>query len=113
MLKQLFSRMASAIGRKHQKALENMKQSSERCLARPSLPVWKEKQEHTYQVMQVRCKTMRDFSIQVYPLEQERIRIAEECVDSLKDCSEHNKVVYDKIVPLIKKMVGEYQSISL
>ncbi len=94
-------------------ALENMKQSSEQCLARPSLPVWKEKQKHAYQVMQVRCQAMRDFSIQVYPLEQERIGIAEECVDSLKDCSEHNTVVYDKIVPLIKKMVNEYKSISL
>ena len=94
-------------------ALEKMKQSSEQCLARPSLPVWKEKQEHAYKVMQVHCQAMRDFSIHVYPLEQKRIRIAEECVSSLKYCSEHNTVVYNEIAPLLTKMVEKYDSISL
>ena len=94
-------------------ALEKMKQSSEQCLARPSLSVWKEKQEHAYQVMQVRCKAMRDFSIQVYPLEQKRIGIAEACVGSLEDCSEHNTVVYNEIAPLATKMIERYDSISL
>ena len=94
-------------------SLEKMKQSSEQCLVRPSLPVWKERQGHAYKVMQVHCQAMRDFSIQVYPLEQERIRIAEECVGSLKDCSEHNTIVYDKISPLVNQMLEAIASVSL
>ena len=94
-------------------SLENMKQSSEQCLARPSLPVWKEKQEHACQVMQVRCQAMRDFSIQVYPLEQKRIRIDEECVGSLKGCLEHDNILNNEVVPLIKQMMEGFYSVSL
>ncbi len=94
-------------------ALEKMKQTSEQCLERPSLPVWKEKQEHAYKVMQVHCQAMRDFSIHVYPLEQKRIRIAEECVGSLKDCSEHGNILNNEIAPLMENMMARLHSVSL
>ena len=94
-------------------SLERMKQSSEQCLARPSLSVWKEKQRHAYQVMQVRCQAMWDFSTQIYPLEQERMEIAEECVGSLEDCPKHVSITYDKMVPLVDKAIEEIASISL
>ena len=91
--------------------LEKMAYSAERCLDRPSLSVWKSNRSRVANTMQVRCQALLDFAEQVYPLEQERIYVAERCTNPVNDCAEHTDVLH-KMGNLMNIMLEKYSSVS-
>ncbi|MCE2453121.1 MAG: hypothetical protein J4F48_09880 [Nitrospinae bacterium] len=75
------------------KVLENMKNTADRCLKRPSLPVWGARQDEIAHSKQIICQAQKDFAEQALELEFRRIEIAKHCEGSLDECAEHQTVV--------------------
>jgi len=73
--------------------LVKMRNSSERCLQRPALAVWKSERYAIWIFLQVRCGVKKDFAEEVLILEQKRAAIAGRCDSSLNECSEHKEIV--------------------
>ena len=73
--------------------LNKMRVASERCLQRPALAVWKHKQGEIGNTLRVRCGAYRDFAIDAFPLEKERLGVARQCAGPLKECSEHQEIM--------------------
>ena len=92
--------------------LENIAHSAERCLDRPSLSVWEPNRSIIANDMRIRCQALLDFAEQVYPLEQERMNVAEKCTNPVSDCAEHTDVIR-KIGNLMHIMYAKYKSVSL
>ena len=73
--------------------LEKMQRSAERCMQRPSLSGWWDKEEELYQVQQVRCGAYLNYARSVLPLEERRIQVAESCAIPLAGCPAHQEIV--------------------
>ena len=73
--------------------LGKMQRSAERCVKRPSLSGWYEKEKDLYQVQQVRCGAYLDYARSVLPLEEQRIKAARGCRGPLGGCSSHQEVL--------------------
>lgn len=73
--------------------LNKMRVVAERCLQRPALAVWKHKQGEIGNALRVRCGAYRDFAIDAFPLEKERLGVARQCAGPLKECSEHQEII--------------------
>ncbi len=74
-------------------ALHKMREAAVRCLKRPALSAWKEKQERVYEAQQIKCGASLEFAETVLPLEQQRLQVEKSCVAHPSQCSEHQQVV--------------------
>lgn len=86
--------------------LNNLRMTAIMCLERPSLSVWKSKRNIIYQAQQIRCEAFLRFAEAVYPLEQQRIQVAQNCIAPLRECPEHQKIVdqvYQSLGDRLKK----------
>jgi len=83
--------------------LKSMETQALRCLRRPALSVWKENKDIIYEAQQISCGAALDFARDAYPLERERIRVAENCEVPLGECSEHQEIL-DSLIPLAQRM---------
>lgn len=77
--------------------LQKMGDAATRCLRRPALAVWKEKKERVYRTQQIECRAYLDFVEATYPLEDERIQIADNCKVSIKQCKRHKEKIKEII----------------
>ena len=73
--------------------LSNIRATAIMCVERPSLSVWKSKRNIIYQAQQIECEALLRFAEAVYPLEQQRIQIAQNCRVSSNECAEHQEIV--------------------
>ena len=73
--------------------LSKMQHSAERCLQRPSLSVWYDKQDAVYGAQQFRCQVYLDYAKAVLPLEEERAEAARACETRLSECEAHQEVL--------------------
>ncbi|MCY4321923.1 MAG: hypothetical protein OXC37_05955 [Bdellovibrionaceae bacterium] len=74
--------------------LIRMRDSSERCLRRPSLSVWKGDRETIAYSLQLRCQAMWYFADEALILEEKRISAERDCASTpIKECSEHQNIV--------------------
>lgn len=90
--------------------LQKLRNTAIRCLERPALSAWKEKKALVYESQQIRCLASLNFVEAVFPLEQQRIQVAQNCrVVPLSGCSEHQQVV-NEIGKLVNKMFKEKDS---
>lgn len=90
--------------------LENMKNAAERCLRRPSLPIWGARQGEIAHSKQVRCKARKDFSYVALDLEFQRIEIAKRCDVALSECTEHQDI-FQELVRATNKMNKKVNSV--
>ena len=90
--------------------LDNLRRSAERCLKRPSLSIWGERQSEIARSKQVICQARRDFSEKALSMESQRIEIAKRCEVPLKECNEHNDIL-NRIVQTSREMVRVMQSV--
>ena len=96
--------------------LENMKSAADRCLKRPSLSVWGERQKEVTNSKKVICQAQKDFAVkvlgteQVIGLEFQRIEIAKHCADSLSECEEHQAIIQE-IVQASQEMNSKVNSV--
>ena len=90
--------------------LENMKNSAERCLKRPSLSVWGARQSEIANSKQVICQAYKDFAEQVINLEYQRIEIAKRCDVALNECTEHQGI-FDQIVQAAREKNNKVSSV--
>lgn len=89
--------------------LNKMEEAANRCLARPALAVWEEKQETIYQAQQIQCSAYLNFAEEVYFLEQQRLEIDQNCTVPLKECAEHQEI-FNKIRQLASDMFDQIDS---
>ncbi len=89
--------------------LNNIRTTAIMCVERPSLSVWKEKRDIVYQAQQIKCEALLRFAEAVYPLEQQRIRVAERCTVPPSECSEHRNLK-DQIFQSSKNMFNQIRS---
>ena len=75
--------------------LSKMQSSAERCLRRPSLAGWYDKQEAVYEVQQFRCQAYLDYAKAVFPLEKERAETVRTCENRLSECEAHQEVLHE------------------
>ena len=75
--------------------LSRMQSSAERCLRRPSLSGWWDKEKTVYEVQQFRCRAYLNYATAVLPLEEERAKAAGACEVRLSECEAHRKVLND------------------
>lgn len=73
--------------------LQKMGDVATRCLRRLALAVWKEKKERVYRTQQIECRAYLDFVKVTYPLEDERIGIANNCTVNVTKCKEHKEIL--------------------
>ena len=73
--------------------LGKMRDAAERCVQRPSLSGWYDKEAEVYEVQQVRCGAYLDYARAVLPLEQRRIEVAQSCTVPLGRCPNHQNIV--------------------
>ena len=71
--------------------LQKMGDTATRCLRRPALSVWKEKKERVYRTQLIECRAYLDFVEAIYPLEDERIQISDNCTVSVNQCKQHKE----------------------
>ena len=87
--------------------LDKIRETSSLCLKRPALSVWQNTKQVVYDAQQIRCTIAFDFAKAVYPLEQERIQIAQNCQVPLTECDEHKKAInkiYQKAIKLQRQV---------
>ena len=70
-----------------------MRDSAERCVARPSLSVWKDRQAEVGHALDVRCRAPRIFPVKALPMENDRMAVAERCSGPVGQCAEHKKII--------------------
>ncbi|MDE0119070.1 MAG: hypothetical protein OXM55_03580 [Bdellovibrionales bacterium] len=87
-----------------------MRESSERCLRRPSLAVWKDDRGVIAHALRVHCQAMWDFANDALSLEEERIRVAKNCSVALRECSAHKKIM-DQLKQLAIEMKDKSKSV--
>lgn len=75
--------------------LSKMQHSAERCLQRPSLSAWYEKQDAIYEAQQFRCQVYLDYAQAVWPLEEQRATVARACKTPLSACEAHQEVLHE------------------
>ena len=92
------------------KVLVNMQSAAERCLRRPSLAVWKERQSEIANTKRVKCEAYKTFADKAFILESRRKEIAKRCDGPLKDCPEHKKMV-SQLVRASKVMGKKVRSV--
>ena len=92
--------------------LENMKNSAERCLKRPSLSVWGARQSEIANSKQVICQAYKDFAEQVINLEYQRIEIAKRCDIALNECTEHQNI-FNQIVQANRERNNKVSSVPV
>ena len=92
------------------KVLENMRNSSERCLNRPSLSAWGNRQSEIAHSKQVVCQARRDFANTAISLEAQRIEVAKQCKVLLKECNEHKDIV-NQLVQASEEMGSRIRSV--
>ena len=91
------------------KLVQEIGDAATRCLQRPPLTAWKEKKELVYREQQVVCQSYLDFARAIFPLEDERLQIVDNCKVSLNRCAQHNmkiaqmEKVLDKLFSDLKK----------
>ncbi len=73
--------------------LQELGDAAIRCLKRPALSVWKEKKALVYKAQQIQCQANLNFVEAAYPLEDERIQIANNCKVSLDQCEQHQEKI--------------------
>lgn len=83
--------------------LQKMGDAATRCLRRPALSVWEEKRERVYRTQQIECQAYLDFVRAIYPLEVERIQIAENCTVRVNQCEQHKEKT-KQMVQVIKTL---------
>ena len=71
--------------------LTKMVESAAHCLNRPGLDIWKENKENMYKRQKIICDNLQTAAKRIYPLEQQRIKIAQSCTKPLNKCSKYNK----------------------
>ncbi len=89
--------------------LNNMRTTAIMCVERPSLSVWKSKRDIIYQAQQIKCEALLRFAEAVYPLEQQRLQIAQNCAIPPSKCSEH-KAIVGQIGQLVGNMFNQIRS---
>ena len=90
--------------------LHKMRNAAIRCLERPALSIWKKKKALVYEAQQIKCLASLKFVEAAFLLEQQRIRVAQNCpVVPLRKCSEHQQVV-NEIGKFVQKMREEEKS---
>ena len=92
------------------KVLVNMQSAAERCLNRPSLPVWKARQSEIARTKQVICQARKTFAEKAFHLESRRKEIAKRCDAPLKKCAEHKNIV-SQLVQASKVMGKKLRSV--
>ena len=93
------------------KVLVNMQSSAERCLARPSLLVWKNRQSEIANSKKVICGAYKSFADKAFILESRRKEVAKRCDAPLSNCSEH-KAVVNSLVEASQIMAKQVRSVS-
>ena len=92
------------------KVLVNMQSAAERCLRRPSLPVWKARQSEIANSKKVKCGAYKTFADRAFILESRRKEIAKRCDVPLSKCKEH-KAVVNSLVEASQKMAKQVRSV--
>ena len=92
------------------KVLVNMQSAAERCLARPSLLVWKNRQSEIANSKKVKCSAYKTFADKAFILESRRKEVAKRCDVSLSKCSEH-KAVVNSLVEASQVMAKKVRSV--
>ena len=82
--------------------LQELGDAATRCLGRPALSAWKEKKELVYRTQQIECQAYLDFVRAIYPLEDERIQIANSCTTSVNQCEQHKEQIKRMTIVLRK-----------
>ena len=86
--------------------LQKLGDAATRCLERPALSVWKEKKERVYKTQQIECQAYLDFVKAIYPLEDERIQIANNCTVSVNTCPQHKEKI-NQMVKILQSLFKE------
>ncbi len=73
--------------------LQKMGDAATNCVNRPALDVWKEKKERVYRTQQIECQAYLDFVETIYPLENERLQIADSCSVNVTNCNKHKEIL--------------------
>ena len=89
--------------------LDNMRITAIMCVERHSLSVWNSKRNIIYQAQQIKCEAYLRFAEAVYPLEQQRIPIAQTCQSPISECSKHQEVV-NQVGQLVRDMFNKINS---
>ena len=89
--------------------LSNIRATAIMCVERPSLSVWKGKRDMIYKAQQIKCEALLRFAEAVYPLEQQRIQIAQHCRVPSNKCTEHQEIVA-QIDQFIDRMFNQMNS---
>ena len=92
------------------RVLTNMQRSAERCLKRPSLSVWAERQSEITHSRRVVCGAYKDFAAKALDLESRRMHAARNCETSLGECAAH-QVVVEELVEESRKMSNAAKSV--
>ena len=92
------------------KVLVKMQSAAERCLARPSLSVWKGRQSEITHSRRVICGAHKNFAEKAFYLESRRKKVALQCENSLRECAAH-KAVLGEIVKEAQKMAKKVRSV--
>ncbi len=92
------------------KVLVNMQSAAERCLRRPSLSVWKNRQSEIARSKRVICRAYKTFADKAFHLESRRKEVAKRCDAPLKECPEHKKIV-SQLVQASKVMGKQTRSV--
>ena len=85
--------------------LTKVKESATHCLARPALDIWKKDKDSMKEKQKRVCENLQKIAKIVYPLEEERLQIAQNCQVPLKKCYEHKK-----ILSVIRLLIKFYSS---
>ena len=89
--------------------LNNIRATAIMCVERPSLSVWKSKRNIIYQAQQIKCEALLRFAEAVYPLEQQRIQVAQNCIAPPSECPEHQKIV-DQVYQSVRDLFSQMNS---
>lgn len=89
--------------------LNKMRISSEHCLRRPSLSVWKSKQQQINYEMKVQCSAMKAFAQSASVFETERINVYRKCSAPFNRCKNHKKM-FKRLKQLVRPMLNALRS---
>ena len=92
------------------KVIVNMQSAAERCLKRPSLSVWGEKQSEIAHSKQIKCGAYKTFADRAFYLESQRIKVAKRCDVPLRECDEHENIV-SQLIQASKEMGSQIRSV--
>ena len=89
--------------------LNKISETALACINRPVLAIWSENSESIYKIQQTTCDALLTFVETAYLLEEQRIQIHQNCIDSIIKCTEQHYEVTKKIIQLTDIMTIQIQ----